>query len=164
MGYSICYYNFHSVYGPLGDLFYELYPISTCVRPSVALNFTEAYHIEKVHHWPGLDDSFGKEFVALIAGSLTIPTSGSYEFLLEGTNSIEMRVDGNTTFTLGYTGSSMNSANATLELTAGPHRIEIYYVFTDLFAKLALSWRAQGGEWRLLDPSTLHFGRCFIPG
>ena len=81
------------MYGPLGDLFYELYPISTCVRPSVALNFTEAYHIEKVHHWPGLDDSFGKEFVALIAGSLTIPTSGSYEFLLEGTNSIEMRVD-----------------------------------------------------------------------
>lgn len=157
-GYSICYYNFYPMYGPLGDLFYQMQPITKCVLPQVALNFTEAFHIEKMHHWPGLDASFDKHFVAMITGYVSVTSRGNYDFWLRGTNSVEMRVDGTTLFTLGYTGASMSEGNTTLALEPGRHLVEVYYVCSDLFAKLSLAWRPQDGEWQLLDPDSFRFG------
>lgn len=144
-GYSICYYNFYPMYGPLGDLFYQMQPITKCVLPQVALNFTEAFHIEKVHHWPGLDASFDKHFVAMITGYVSVTSRGNYDFWLRGTNSVEMRVDGTTLFTLGYTGASMSEGNTTLALEPGrpPRRglLRVLRPVRQAVAGMATAWR-----------------------
>ena len=134
---------------------YLFEPVKKCVAVSQQLNFTEAYHIEHVHYWPGLDDSFGKEFTAHLHGLFHASNKGEYQFHIWSTNAISIRIDNSLVLEMGYCGSSINDKVFTIELAPGYHLIDMYRTQTDLFAILKVEWRYGDEPWELLDGSTL---------
>ena len=134
---------------------YDLEPVETCTYVNQPLNFTEAYHIEHVHHWPGLVDSIGKAFNARITGVFTAPIEGEYQFHVWSTNAVTLAIDEVDILNMGYAGSSINNTIVTVNLTQGAHLFEIFRTQSDLFATLQVMWATTDQDWKFLTGETL---------
>lgn len=137
------------------QLMYLFEPVKKCVLVSQPINFTEAYHTEHIHHWPGLDDSFDKAFNAHLSGLFHASTTGEYQFHVWSTNAISIRIDNSLVLEMGSSGSSITDKIITIELKPGYHLIDMYRTQSDLFAILKIEWRLGDGSWELLDGLTL---------
>lgn len=155
--YQVCYYKpFANYVNFFPKFMYDLEPVETCAYVSQPLNFTEAYHIEHVHHWPGLDNSIGKAFNARVSGLFIAPTEGEYKFHVWSTNAVTVAIDREDLLDMGYAGSSIQDSIVAVNLTQGPHLFEIFRTQSDLFATLRVMWTTGERGWELLDGETLN--------
>ena len=136
---------------------YLFEPVHACVVVSQPLNFTEGYHVEKVHHWPGLDDGIGKAFNAEIMGFFTAEVDGEYAFHFWTTNAMVVRIDNEVVTRLGYAGGAITDAVISMNLTAGRHLLDLQRTQYDLFAILQVMWKAPDADWTLFDGDSLRF-------
>ena len=155
--YSVCYYQSFGSESFFLPLMYLFEPVHACVAVSQPLNFTESYHIEKVHHWPGLDDGIGKAFNAEIMGFFTADVDGEYAFHFWTTNAMVVRIDNKVVTRLGYAGSAITDVEISLNLTAGRHLLDLQRTQYDLFAILRVMWRAPESDWVLFDGNSLRY-------
>lgn len=157
-GYSMCYYSYSELNSFQSELYYELMPRSTCVQVQQTLNFTEKFHIEKVHHWPGIPDSFGTNFLMKLVGSFYIEREAEYEFYTRGTNAIRISIDSVVMIEMGYAGGSYSESTANVTLTEGYHLLTIYYNHYDLDAHLAVVYRVLGtSSWNSFSHDNLFY-------
>lgn len=155
--YSVCYYKSFGSESFFLPLMYLFEPVHACVAVSQPLNFTEGYHIEKVHHWPGLDDGINKAFNAEIMGFFTASVKGEYAFHFWTTNAMVVRVDNEVVTRLGYAGGAITDIVITLNLTAGHHLLDLQRTQYDLFAILRVMWKTPESDWALFDGNSLRF-------
>jgi len=93
-------------------------------------------------------------FSARFTGSLRISTPGQYAFRIEADDGVRLKIDGRV-LGEGLVPNRPNAIQATAELTAGDHPIEIDYFQSGGGSILEVFWRPPGGEETAVPPAAL---------
>ena len=154
----MCYYPLEEWENFFSELYFQQTPVDSCVLVNQPLNFTEKYHIEFKHYWPGIPDFYEKTFLMKLTGIFMISTDGEYEFYIRGTNAIRLMLDSTVVLEMGYAGSSYAEASVNHTLSSGYHLLTIYYTHRDLDAHLFIKYRnSQTQDWIPFSGDTLFY-------
>lgn len=154
----MCYYPLKEWEDFFSELYFQRTPVDSCILVTQPINFTEKYHIESKHHWPGIPDFYDKTFLMKLTGIFMISLDGDYEFYIHGTNAIRLVLDSTVVLEMGYAGSSYAKASVNHTLSSGYHLLTIYYTHLDLDAHLFIKYRnTQTQDWIIFSGETLFF-------
>lgn len=103
--------------------------------------------------WPDQEPLSGP-FSAKFIGYLRVPTAGSYRFLVHADDGARLTLDGNVVGE-GLQPNQINDFEATLDLTAGDHPIEIDYFQAGGGSGLVLKWQPPGSPLSLVPSEAL---------
>lgn len=157
-GYSMCYYPLEEWENFFSELYFQRTPVDSCVLVNHPLNFTEKYHIEHVHHWPGIPDFYDKTFLMKLTGTFMITNEGEYEFYIRGTNAIRFMIDSTVVLEMGYAGASYDESSVNQTLSSGYHLLTLYYTHRDLDAHLSMKYReSKSQDWIPFSGDILFF-------
>jgi hypothetical protein len=94
------------------------------------------------------------EFSARYRGTINIPETGAYTFHIDADDGARLRID-NTVIGEGVTPGQPNSFEATVELPAGEHPIEVEYFQQGGGTALRFLWRFGDQPLTPVPPSVL---------
>jgi hypothetical protein len=93
-------------------------------------------------------------FSARFTGALHIVDGGSYQFRVEADDGARLTIDGST-LGEGLTAGQPNTIEASMDLTAGDHPIQVDYFQQGGGSALRLFWRRPNGNWEPVPPDAL---------